>query len=104
MLAGLEPVAQEALGNWLQNACLKYQTTDLGRGMAEDVGDVGHVRFLWSSYGERRWPCANLATLSRIRGQRGAQCIGLGAAEGRRVLRRCCRCFVQHSARLQLIS
>jgi hypothetical protein len=39
-------LAQEALGNWLQNACLKYQTTDLGRGMAEDVGDVGHVRLL----------------------------------------------------------
>ena len=35
-------LAQKALGNWLQNACVKYQATDLGRGMAEETQQMVH--------------------------------------------------------------
>ena len=49
-------LAQETLGDWLQNVCLKFQATDLGRRMAQDVVDVGHVCFPWSGYRERWRP------------------------------------------------
>jgi hypothetical protein len=35
---------------------LKYQATNLGLGMAQDVVDVGHVYSPWSGYRERRPP------------------------------------------------
>jgi transposase len=40
---------------------LKYQATDLGRGMAEDVGDIGHVR------GHERSGCVRFLRPSRVR-------------------------------------